>query len=331
MIGRIVEIADDHRHLLMSRGFMVVRDTEGERKELGQVPLDDITAVIANAHGLSYTNSLLVALSERGAPFVLCAANHNAVGMLLPIDGNYQQAKRFDAQIDAAKPLRKRLWADIVKSKLQQQAATLEAAGESTPPLTALIGKVRSGDPDNIEAQGARRYWTLLFGDEFRRDQNAGSLNGMLNYGYTVLRAATARAVVAAGLHPTLGLHHSNEGNAMRLVDDVMEPFRPMVDPGTYFVRRHANHVRRHTRDGMHAALGNVAGAGVFGRARQTGPALARVALGLECTVGRLTWPQHAQRLPPDVGHRHVRSAGGRKGGPEGGHAVSQDAVRHGL
>jgi CRISP-associated protein Cas1 len=230
MIGRIVEIADDRRHLSMSHGFMVVTDTEGERKELGQVPLDDIAAVIANAHGLSYTNSLLVALGERGAPFVLCAANHNAVGMLLPIDGNYQQAKRFDAQIDAAKPLRKRLWADIVKAKLQQQAATLEAAGEPTAPLTALVAKVRSGDPENIEAQGARRYWTLLFGDDFRRDQDGGSLNGMLNYGYTVLRAATARAIVAAGLHPTLGLHHSNEGNAMRLVDDVMEPFRPMVD-----------------------------------------------------------------------------------------------------
>jgi CRISP-associated protein Cas1 len=152
------------------------------------------------------------------------------VGMLLPIDGNYQQAKRFDAQIDAPKPLRKRLWAEIVRSKLQQQAATLEAAGEPTPPLTALVAKVRSGDPDNIEAQGARRYWTLLLGEDFRRDQNSGGLNGLLNYGYTVLRAATARAVVAAGLHPTLGLHHSNEGNAMRLVDDVMEPFRPMID-----------------------------------------------------------------------------------------------------
>jgi CRISP-associated protein Cas1 len=230
MIGRIVEIADDRRHLSMSRGFMVVTDTEGERKELGQVPLDDIAAVIANAHGLSYTNSLLVALSERGAPFVLCAANHNAVGMLLPIDGNYQQAKRFDAQINAGKPLRKRLWAEIVKAKLQQQAATLEAAGEPTAPLTALANKVRSGDPENLEAQGARRYWTLLMGDDFRRDQNAGRVNGMLNYGYTVLRAATARAIVAAGLHPTLGLHHSNEGNAMRLVDDVMEPFRPMID-----------------------------------------------------------------------------------------------------
>lgn len=230
MIGRIVEVADDKRHLFLSRGFMVVQDTEGERKELGQVPLDDVVAVIANAHGLSYTNNLLVALAERCAPFVLCAANHNAVGMVLPIEGNYQQAKRFDAQIAASQPLIKRLWAEVVKSKLQQQAAALEATGAPFVPLSALVRKVRSGDPDNFEAQGARRYWGLLFGDDFRRDQQGVGLNAMLNYGYTVLRAATARAVVAAGLHPTIGLHHSNEGNAMRLVDDLMEPFRPMID-----------------------------------------------------------------------------------------------------
>lgn len=242
MIGRIVEVADDQRHLFMHRGFMVVKDTEGERKELGQIPLDDIAAVIANAHGLSYTNNLLVALAERCAPFVLCGTNHNAVGILLPIDGNYQQAKRFDAQIDASKPMSKRLWADIVRSKLQQQAAALEAAGAPSVPLSALAAKVRSGDPDNLEAQGARRYWGLLFGDDFRRDQDATGLNAMLNYGYTVLRAATARAVVAAGLHPTIGLHHSNEGNAMRLVDDLMEPFRPMIDLKVWQLQREGEH-----------------------------------------------------------------------------------------
>jgi CRISPR-associated protein Cas1 len=230
MIGRIVEVADDRRHIFVSRGFLVVQDTEGPRKELGQVPLDDIAAVIANAHGLSYTNNLLVALAERGAPFVLCGPNHNAVGMLLSIDGNFQQAKRLDAQIAASKPTHKRLWAEIVKSKLQQQAAALEAAGAPTAPLSALANKVRSGDPDNLEAQGARRYWGLLFGNEFRRDQDGDGLNALLNYGYTVLRAATARSIVAAGLHPTLGVFHSNEGNAMRLIDDVMEPFRPVID-----------------------------------------------------------------------------------------------------
>jgi CRISP-associated protein Cas1 len=230
MIGRIVEIADDKRHLFLSRGFLVVQQTDGERKELGHIPLDDIAAVIANAHGLSYTNNLLVALAERCAPFVLCSANHNAAGMLIPVDGNFQQAKRFDAQIAASKPLHKRLWAEVIRAKLQQQASVLSAIGVPDTPLTALVSKVRSGDPENLEAQGARRYWVLLFGEDFRRDRQAGGINSMLNYGYTVLRATTARSVIASGLHPTLGLFHSNEGNAMRLVDDLMEPFRPLID-----------------------------------------------------------------------------------------------------
>lgn len=249
MIGRIVEVADDRRHLFMHRGFLVVQDTEGERKELGQVPLDDIAAVIANAHGLSYTNNLLVALSERGAPFVLCAANHNAVGMLLPIEGNFEQSRRIEAQIAASLPTHKRLWAAVVRSKLEQQAAALEATGAPTAPLTALAAKVKSGDPENMEAQGARRYWGLLFGSDFRRDQNAPGLNALLNYGYTVLRAATARAVIAAGLHPSIGLHHSHDNNAMRLVDDVMEPFRPVIDLKVWQLKRNQEeHVNPDTK-----------------------------------------------------------------------------------
>ena len=230
MIGRIVEVADDRRHLSMYRGLMVVQENGNERTELGRVPLDDIAALIANAHGITYTNNLLVALAERGVPFVLCGANHNAIGMLLPIDGNFEQARRIDAQIAATLPTRKRLWASVVRSKLEQQAAALAAIGAPVVPLTALAAKVKSGDPENLEAQGARRYWGLMFGPDFRREQAGGGLNDLLNYGYTVLRASTARAVVAAGLHPSIGIHHSHDNNAMRLVDDLMEPFRPMID-----------------------------------------------------------------------------------------------------
>lgn len=238
MIGRIVEIADDRRHLFAQRGFMVVRAAGGDREELGQIPLDDIEAVIANAHGLSYTNNLLVALAERGAPFVLCAANHTPVGMLLPIDGNYEQARRIEGQLAAKLPVHKRMWAAIVRSKLQQQAAVLEAVGVSPMHLLALARKVRSGDPGNLEAQGARHYWGRLFGDAFRRDQSAGGINSLLNYGYTILRSATARAVIAAGLHPSIGLFHSNAGNPMRLVDDLIEPFRPAVDMKVWLLQK---------------------------------------------------------------------------------------------
>lgn len=230
MLGRIVEVSNDKRHLSMYRGFMLVHTTGDERKEVGRVPLDDMAALIANAHGLSYTNNLLVALAERGVPFVLCAANHNVVGMLWPIDGHHQQAHRFEAQIACTLPMRKKLWASIVKSKLLNQAAVLKATGASHAPLQNLAKQVRSGDPDNLEAQGARKYWGLLMGPLFRRDQQADGVNALLNYGYTVLRAATARAVVAAGLHPSIGLHHSHDNNAMRLVDDLIEPFRPVMD-----------------------------------------------------------------------------------------------------
>ncbi len=230
MLGRIVEVANDKRHLSMYRGFMLVHSTGEDRQEVGRVALDDMSALIANAHGLSYTNNLLVSLAERGVPMVLCAANHNVVGMLWPMDGHHQQAHRIEAQIACNQPTRKRLWAAIVKSKLLNQAEVLAATGAPAAPLRMLARQVKSGDPDNAEAQGARKYWGLLMGPLFRRDQQADGLNAMLNYGYTVLRAATARAVVAAGLHPSLGLHHSHDNNAMRLVDDMMEPFRPVID-----------------------------------------------------------------------------------------------------
>lgn len=230
MLGRIVEVSNDKRHLSLYRGFMLVHSTGEDRQEVGRVALDDMAALIANAHGLSYTNNLLVTLAERGVLMVLCAANHNAVGMLWPLDGHHQQAHRMEAQIACSLPTRKRLWAAIIKAKLLNQAAVLAAAGAPAAPLQMLARQVKSGDPENLEAQGARKYWRLLMGPLFRRDQQADGLNALLNYGYTVLRAATARAIVAAGLHPSLGLHHSHDNNAMRLVDDVMEPFRPVID-----------------------------------------------------------------------------------------------------
>lgn len=252
MLGRIIEVAEDNRHLSVHRGFLVVRTSDDERKELGQVPLDDIAAVIANAHGLSYTNNVLISLSERGAPFVLCAANHNAVGMLLPIDGNYEQARRIEAQTHASLPTNKRLWATLVRAKLEQQAGALGATGGNPRLIQALLPKVKSGDPSNIEAQAAKRYWSALFGSEFRRDKEAGGSNALLNYGYTVLRSAMARAVVAVGLHPSIGIHHSNDTNAMRLVDDLMEPFRPLVDLKVWqLLRNQENSVTPESKRGL--------------------------------------------------------------------------------
>lgn len=227
MIGRIVEIAGDGRYLSLDRGFLVVSH---RNEEVGRTPIDDIAALIGNAHGLVYSNNLLVALAERGASFVLCGANHKPVGLLWPVEAHHRQAARMDAQLRATLPLRKRLWKQVVQAKIGMQAAVIGLFGGPEPPLRHLAAKVRAGDPSNIEGQAARLYWGLLLGKAFRRDREAADINAMLNYGYTVLRAIVARHIMAAGLHPGIPLHHSNEGNAMRLVDDMMEPFRPLVD-----------------------------------------------------------------------------------------------------
>jgi len=225
MIGRVVEIAEDGRHLSLARGFMTV---ESEGREIGRVPLDDIGVVIANAHGVSYTNNLLVKLAEKGASVVLCGPNHSPVAWLWPIAGNHEQAKRMRAQIEATRPLEKRLWQTIVRAKVEQQGAVLAAVGRPAGGFRLLAREVKSGDPENVEAQASRRYWPLLMGEDFRRDRQLPGANALLNYGYTVLRAATARAIVAAGLHPSLGIQH--QGNPLCLADDLMEPFRPLVD-----------------------------------------------------------------------------------------------------
>lgn len=226
-VERIVEIASDNRHLAALRGFMTV--SEG-REELGRIPLDDISAVIANAHGLTYSNNLLTALAKRGAPFVICGANHAPAAFLWSVDGHYMQSARLEAQINATQPKAKQLWKQIIQSKIKGQAGVLESLNKSKNPVEALAAKVRSGDPENIEGQAARRYWTILFGDDFRRNRNLAGENALLNYGYTIIRSGVARALLASGLHPGIGIHHRNAYNPMRLVDDVMEPYRPFAD-----------------------------------------------------------------------------------------------------
>lgn len=227
MPGRVVEISTDGLHLAVLRGFLVVKDADGER---GRVPLDDIDAVIASAHGLTFSANLLHALADRNVPFVVCGPNHMPMSAMLPVASHHAQTGRIRAQIAAPLPLTKRLWQGLVQAKIRNQGAVLAHQGVPAGAFTTLARQVRSGDPTNVEAQAARRYWPLLMGPEFRRDTEAGGANALLNYGYAILRSGAARAIVAAGLHPSIGIHHSNKGNPMALVDDVMEPFRPLVD-----------------------------------------------------------------------------------------------------
>lgn len=231
---RIVDIATDGRHLSVHRGFLIVAE---ERVEVGRVPLDDVAAVIVHAHGVTWSTNLMVALAERGAPVLLCGANHSPAAVCLPIDGHHAQNGRMRAQWEAKRPLAKQLWRNIIIAKIRWQGAVLDANGCPANAFDLWARRVGSGDPENIEAQAARRYWGLLMGKDFRRDRDAGGVNAMLNYGYAVMRAMCARAVVAAGLHPSIGVHHANRGNPFALADDVIEPFRPLVDALTVRLR----------------------------------------------------------------------------------------------
>lgn len=226
-LDRVIDIANDGRHLSRERGFLKVSEAGAE---IGRVPLDEITAVIIHAHGTTCSASLMAELANRGAPVVFCAANHSPRSVLMPLEGHHAQGARLRAQWQAKAPLFKQAWKHVVIAKILMQAAALDAHGHAPAPLQMMARKVSSGDSTNLEAQAARYYWPLMMGEDFRRDRDAPDINALLNYGYTVLRAATARAIVAAGLHPGIGLHHSNRGNAFALADDLMEPFRPLVD-----------------------------------------------------------------------------------------------------
>ena len=227
MTGRIVEIAQDGRSVHLERGFLAVR--EGS-ETVGRVALDDVDAVLATTHGVVWSNRVLAALSERGAPVVILGADYAPAAALLPMRGHHDQGRRMRAQAEASRPVRKRLWAELVRAKITAQIDALETLGHDAGRLRRLRSEVRSGDPDNREAAAAQAYWPILMGRDFRRDRNAGGVNAMLNYGYAILRAGAARAIVAAGLHPALSLHHVSDGDALALADDVMEPFRPAVD-----------------------------------------------------------------------------------------------------
>jgi len=206
---------------------MIIRSTE---EEIGRVPLADTESLILNSPAATITGNLLVALSERGIAVSVCGANQAPAAMLWPVAGHHEQARRMGIQAEAGKPLKKRLWQQIVRAKVRAQGAVVAKLGGASAPFERLVRSVRSGDPKNIEAQAARRYWPILMGKDFRRETSGNGANALLNYGYGVLRSGVARAVAGAGLHPTLGIHHSNRLNPLALVDDLMEPFRPVVD-----------------------------------------------------------------------------------------------------
>jgi CRISP-associated protein Cas1 len=195
------------------------------------VPLADIAVLVVSHPQVSFTHAVLAGLATAGGIFIACNEKHMPAAMMLPLETHSTQAERFARQAAASLPVRKRAWQQIVQSKICAQARLLEERTEKDWGLAAIAAHVRSGDQGNLEARAARIYWQALFRqDEFRRDPEGEGINPHLNYGYAILRAIVARALCAAGLHPSLGVHHHNRYDAFCLADDLMEPFRPLVD-----------------------------------------------------------------------------------------------------
>ncbi len=195
------------------------------------IPLSDIAVLIASHPQISLSHAVLSGLASAGGIFVACNPKHMPIAMLLPLAAHSLQTERLAKQASVALPVKKRAWQAIVRAKIRAQSRLLLENRGNDYGLVDLAVRVRSGDPENVEAQAARIYWRELFGaGGFRRDPDSDGVNACLNYGYGILRAAVARAICGAGLHPSLGVHHHNRYDAFCLADDLMEPFRPLVD-----------------------------------------------------------------------------------------------------
>lgn len=228
MTDRILDFSEQGAYLHLKNEQLVI-----ERKDEPSVttPLSEVAAIILDHPQTLATQPLLARLMHHGGVLIIANESHMPTGMMLPLQGHSVQTERFAAQAAATVPTKKKFWKQIVKCKIRAQGELLQEFHETDHGLYNLAKTVRSGDTTNREAVAARRYWTALFDDpNFRRRFDAPDQNRLLNYGYAVLRAVMGRAICAAGLHPSLGLHHHNRYNAFCLVDDLIEPYRPLID-----------------------------------------------------------------------------------------------------
>ncbi len=211
------------------------------------VPIEDIGFVILEHQQTNITLPLLNALSDNNVAVIFCGDNFMPNAMLMNLDSNKTQGESYRAQIEASEPLKKGLWKQIVEAKIRNQAALLNKLGKNGERLKPYYTNVKSGDSDNREGVAAKIYWGELFGEDFIRSREGVEPNNMLNYGYTLLRAAVARSLMGSGLFPAFGIFHRNRYNAFPLADDIMEPYRPYVDEIVFDL--YANGERKLTKD----------------------------------------------------------------------------------
>lgn len=242
MIKKTLEFSNP-AYLSLSNEQLVIKLPEVEkaislpesfkRDSIRTIPIEDIGIMILDNKQITVTQGVLEKLLENNCAIITCDNSHMPVGLMLPLCGNTTQNERFRDQIDASLPLKKQLWQQTIKQKIENQAVVLNSTrGEIVKNMLVWANDVKSGDPDNYEARAAAYYWKSLFPkiEGFTREREGVPPNNLLNYGYAILRAVVARSLVGSGLLPTLGIHHHNRYNAYCLADDIMEPYRPFVD-----------------------------------------------------------------------------------------------------
>uniref|UniRef100_UPI00404A1E16 type II CRISPR-associated endonuclease Cas1 n=1 Tax=Flavobacterium sp. TaxID=239 RepID=UPI00404A1E16 len=216
---------------LSTKNEQLIVNYPDKEQPVKAVPIEDLALLVLESQQITITNGLLEKLIQHGVAVVNCDQQHLPIGLFMPLNGHSEQSERFRIQMGASLPLKKNLWQQTIIAKINNQAALLLENGVPVQNMLQWAKKVTSGDSQNHEARAAVYYWQNIFDiRHFTRQQKGQSPNHLLNYGYAILRAITARALVGSGLHPTFGIFHRNKYNAYCLADDIMEPYRPFVD-----------------------------------------------------------------------------------------------------
>lgn len=205
-----------------------------DNKDTVTRPIEDIGFVVIENAQVNISIPLLNELADNNVSVVFCDKKMMPKTMLMTLEGNTTQQESYKYQIDASAPTKKNIWKQLVESKIRNQALLLNKVGKNGDVLKPYYMNVKSGDTDNREGAAAREYWGSIFDEGFRREREGLPPNNLLNYGYTILRAAVARALIGSGLYPAFGVFHRNRYNAFPLADDMMEPYRPFVDEIVY-------------------------------------------------------------------------------------------------
>ena len=232
-MNRIFDFSEDEVKLRVDHSQLEIQWMDGRKMT---TPICEIAVVVLSAWRISLTKNVLEELAKAGAVLVVCDEKKLPIGMMTPLVGHHKQSRFMQEQASASVVIRKRVWKTLVQAKIRSQAWMLKEIFGTDYRVGNLAEQVKSGDSTNIEARAARKYWQHLFAEvDFRRDpESEDSLNIALNYGYAILRSITARAIVSAGLNPSLGVFHHHMYNPFCLADDLMEPLRPVVDRCVY-------------------------------------------------------------------------------------------------